>query len=453
MKTIFKSALALFIVFTSMLSCVKSEIDTRDTDSPNFTNLELISVTCDPPYEISVEAAQGILDNFISNELQGKSTAQQHHPTIKYSSAETFDMKCHKIIDTRSSIDSDTLTKIYRFELTTGSETGFALVSADKRAPSIITYIPHTSETIIPEEAEIMLDIAIQSHISDIIRVEQIKDSLREPTYQKISKHLNLPIDRISSKDINKIIEEHTKIPTRSRAITEPPTRQYSFVLPLIYTKWNQYSPYNMKHPDILFNQTAGTYSKPNAGCAPVAIAQIFAYCEVPMFRAQGIMVDWDLLTKTPKIDKDSIAAAETVGNLMYEIFEKIEAEYMYGENGIHSGTAAYPNKFIPYIQETISTGEDQEYDWDIIKESLTSLEPVIIYGQSHCWILDGYAICEKQAGIFETGEYDIYLTANFGWGGIRDGYYKIDGFTHSANFYDKYYSSELRIIPNCKNF
>ena len=84
-----------------------------------------------------------------------------------------------------------------------------------------------------------------------------------------------------------------------------------------------------------------------------------------------------------------------------------------------------------------------------VVQNSLTALEPVIIRGQGHCWILDGYAVCKK-SGSAGKSQYDTYVTTNFGWGGHHDGYYKLND-DYSADFLGTYNTTKLMIIPNCK--
>lgn len=272
-------------------------------------------------------------------------------------------------------------------------------MSGDERSPALIAYIPKFDETAYSEcaGAQIMLELAKTSHLSDIIFIESLKDSLRDKTYAKISNKLKIPVENLSYELIKDKIQIAGEANTRVSPVTTPPTRIYSFVYPLITTKWDQHAPYNSRHPDIVLDKNTGKMGKPYAGCVEVAIAQVFAYCEVPTFRAQGPAVDWRILKASPHIyTTDPLATRNMIGNLMLEIFQQTGGYYAWNDAGIHSGTHTPESKFRPYIQRFISTGSKQAYNWTAVQNSLTALEPVIIWGAEHCWILDGYAVCKK---------------------------------------------------------
>lgn len=452
-----KKLLYFLLIQVFFISCSKDNISLtydpgKSDDLIELSDLEYASIAFDSPEELTEDMAKSILVNFIESEQDGHSfTRTSTLPSINLIKKRVLQAD-ESIMTKTSAAKKDVVrTSIYEFEICDGENQGLALVSADERSPALIAYIPKFDEsTFSISGAHIMFENAQASHLSDIAFIESLKDSLREKTYSKISKKLNIPVKQLSYELIKDKIHIDGEVITRALPISNPPTRIYSFVYPLITTKWDQNAPYNSRHPDIVTNKITGAQGKPFAGCVEVAIAQVFAYCEVTAFRAQGPAVDWRVLKANPKIStNDPLNTRNMVGNLMLEIFQQAGGYYAWNNVGIHSGTPTPASKFVPYIQRIISTANQQAYNWTSVQNSLTALQPVIIWGAEHCWILDGYAVCKK-SGSVGTSQYDTYVTANLGWGGSNDGYYKLNDNYHT-NFIDSYDSTKQTILPFCK--
>lgn len=453
-----KKFLHIFIFLSLFYSCSEKELQHNDISDESGVIIELsdkefASIAFDSPEELSENAAKDIILNFIESEQKGLPTKTSFIPSISLIGKEILKMD-NAHISTKTSADENTdlQSSVYEFKIHNGINEGFALVSGDERSPALIAYVPISDEATYSEcvGAQIMLECAKASHLSDIAYIESLKDTLRNKTYARISQELNIPVENLTYESIKNRIRITDDIVTRTNPVTTPPTRIYSFTYPLITTKWDQGAPYNSTHPDIVINKKTGTKGKPYAGCVPVAIAQVFAYCEVSTFRAQGTAVDWRTLKASPTISTTApLSTRDMIGNLMLEIFQKVGGTYNYDNDGVHNGTGAVYTKYVPYIQKIISTGKRQDYNWTVVQNSLTALEPVIIRGQGHCWILDGYAVCKK-SGSAGKSQYDTYVTTNFGWGGHHDGYYKLND-DYSADFLGTYNTTKLMIIPNCK--
>ena len=444
-------------LFAFFASCSTNEVPNNNNWGNEgipieISDCEFASIAFDAPKELTEDTAKDILINFIKMEQEGYMTRARPMPSISLIEKKVLQVDNIQTT-TRSSTDesNNIQSSIYEFKLNDGINEGRALVSGDERSPALIAYIPKFDETAYSEcaGAQIMLELAKTSHLSDIIFIESLKDSLRDKAYAKISNKLKIPVENLSYELIKDKIQIAGEANTRVSPVTTPPTRIYSFVYPLITTKWDQHAPYNSRHPDIVLDKNTGKMGKPYAGCVEVAIAQVFAYCEVPTFRAQGPAVDWRILKASPHIyTTDPLATRNMIGNLMLEIFQQTGGYYAWNDAGIHSGTHTPESKFRPYIQRFISTGSKQAYNWTAVQNSLTALEPVIIWGAEHCWILDGYAVCKK-SGSAGTSQYDTYVTANLGWGGSNDGYYKLNDIYHTD--FGSYKSTEQTILPNCK--
>lgn len=444
-------------LFAFFASCSTDKVPNYDISGSeeilvNLTDCEYASIAFDLPKELTEDAAKDIIVNFMESEQEASPLTRANSlPSISLIEKTVLQVKAQAATRNSTAECSNIQSLIYEFRIKDGINEGLALVSGDERSPALIAYISKYDEEAYAEcaGAQIMLELAKASHLSDIVFIESLKDTLRDKTYAKIGRELNIPVENLTYDIIKDKIQIEGEVTTRVSPVTTPPTRIYSFVYPLITTKWNQTDPYNCKHPDIIYDKNTGRKAKPYAGCVEVAIAQIFAYCEVPTFRAQGPAVDWRLLKANPKIHPtDPLYTRNMVGNLMLEIFQQAGGYYAWSDAGIHSGTPTPESKFRPYIQRIISTGSKQAYNWTAVQNSLTALEPVVIWGANHCWILDGYAVCKKSVSA-GTSQYDTYVTANLGWGGSNDGYYKLNDTFHTE--FGSYKSSEQVILPNCK--
>ncbi|MEG2365718.1 MAG: C10 family peptidase [Alistipes sp.] len=440
------------------VSCVKNEtLVNRDKEElgiqVELSDIEFASIAFDSPKELTEDIAKDILINFIKSEQKGSLTRVGSVPSISLIEKSILQTG-NKRATTKSSTSMDDMirTSVYEFKISDGENEGFALVSGDERSPALVAYVPKFDEITYSEcgGAHIMLEHAKASHLSDIVFIENLKDSLRDKTYVKISEKLNIPVKNLTYEIIKDKIKIAGETITRSSPVTTPPTRIYSFVYPLITTKWNQHAPYNSKHPDIVINKNTGEKGKPYAGCVPISIAQVFVYLEVPGYKALGQTINWKTLKATETISNTAPQATrDMVGNLLYEVGENTGVDYRYSSSNIHNGTWTTFSTANSYANRIINTGATQNYNWTVVQNSLLAREPVLIQGQGHGWILDGYAVCKK-SGTAGASQYDTYVTTNFGWEGFLDGYYKLND-DYSANFHGSYQTAQLSIVPNCR--
>lgn len=70
-----------------------------------------------------------------------------------------------------------------------------------------------------------------------------------------------------------------------------------------------------------------------------------------------------------------------------------------------------------------------------------------------HCWLLDGFQQRTRPTTTrMISNPFDIYIHANFGWGGTEDGYYMADSDMTQLGFYtdnNGNFNTNLRIYPN----
>lgn len=226
-------------------------------------------------------------------------------------------------------------------------------------------------------------------------------------------------------------------------------------VEPLIQTKWNQGSPYNIHCPGS--NST---------GCVATAMAQIMKYWEYPTtgFGSHSYTpathpgyeeqtanfgettYDWANMTNTysstsPNEEKEAVA------KLMYHCGISVNMDY--GSNGTSSSATtsdvvdalqSYFNysqtaQYISQDEIVDATGQEDLGQWkNMLKAELTARRPIQYRGRKrideehtsgHSFICDGYEIDANNNDKFHF---------NWGWGGSSDGSFVITGISYPLN-------------------
>ena len=231
-------------------------------------------------------------------------------------------------------------------------------------------------------------------------------------------------------------------------------TRSASAISPLILTKWDQYTPYNLMCPDgnyVDYDETGYDASKRCVtGCVATAMAQVMYYHQWPSgcsgvasysmgyydddwnfvpthtFKAlPAIEFKWSKMKKTYS-GSETDESATAVAELMRYCGQAVSMEYDLSENG---GSGAYLspsvlvqtfgyNKNLKLLErDNYTTGQWEE----IVYNELAANRPVLYtgrtpsdeYGNSsgHEFIVDGY----DGNGCFHI---------NWGWSGTSDDYF-----------------------------
>lgn len=235
-------------------------------------------------------------------------------------------------------------------------------------------------------------------------------------------------------------IEALDNAPAAARAESKP--RQVSIhnaVGPLLATTWNQGNWGNNENTDGIYNirlpQIGSAY--PCTGCVATAGAQIMYYYkwpettqEVPGYESSlsatlnslpAKKFDWDKM-KTSYTSADAYSeAAYAVADLM--LYAGWAAHMSYGIDGSSSSQVTLAGNMVEYFGydpywKHVSRNDYLVADWDeLIYNELASGRPVIYDGSSdrggHAFICDGYD---------GQGFYHF----NWGWGGSKNGYFKL---------------------------
>ena len=291
----------------------------------------------------------------------------------------------------------------YVFENTAG---GFVIVAGDDIAYPILGYSSNTqwASNNIPDNVQAWLD-----NYSRQIQWAQDNDIQPDSTITNAWK-------RISSRKKATIV-----------------------VSPLLLTTWNQ-SPY--------YNDMCPMDTKQNArtvvGCVATAMAQVLKYWEYPVvgngshsyshaFGEQtanfgNTTYDWanmplELTATSTDVQKAAVA------QLMYHCGVSVEMDYGVSSSGAFTissksnSTHCAEYAFREYwgYKPTLQGLQKSKYtdkEWkQMLKDDLKAGRPVIYsgYGEGgHCFICDGY-------------DEDEYFHFNWGWGGLYDGYFKLN--------------------------
>ena len=204
-------------------------------------------------------------------------------------------------------------------------------------------------------------------------------------------------------------------------------------IAPLIQTKWNQNSPYNLQCPEINSNHCV-------TGCVATSMAQVMYYHqwphmisrEIPAYYWEkgnttlsslaGTTFNWNAMKTTySSSDTDpNVTANFAVARLMRYCGQSVEMDYgLSGDGG--SGAVSSCEVFSQYFEYSTKARKLFRFDYsysqwvDLIVAELRANRPVMCGGQKynggHSFICDGYD---------GTG----YFHFNWGWSGDNDGYF-----------------------------
>lgn len=239
------------------------------------------------------------------------------------------------------------------------------------------------------------------------------------------------------------------------------------FCAPLLTTKWDQFSPFNLHCKD-------GDEYCP-VGCTVTAVSQIMAANEYPKNRAfNGELVDWtvakeyspnDYYALDYDIDLEEDEVARQLSNICFELGKPENCDVSYGVNGSTSTAAKAKTALINmgYINVDKRLGfakADREATIEMIRDG----KPVYVSAHKlslngHAMVYDGYVERRKR-----TSKYYYYTDGtcrvnrtyddpqqlfhiNWGYSGSYDGYYlaksRVDNYECYATETDIDYTTQ----------
>ncbi len=201
---------------------------------------------------------------------------------------------------------------------------------------------------------------------------------------------------------------------------------------PFISVQWDQGPPYNK-------------YSQMNAGCVPIAVAQIMAYHEFPTSH-NGYTFDWSEMKKhTNSLTNSYPSAHELIAVFIQQIssHNNLRATGIYGAVSVDRVYATFfrLGYSLRPVSQTNSWGF-VSYSNEQVLTSLSESNPSYARGDSqggtgggHAWVIDGcltqqrikhrYSIrVEPHFPDEYTIEYRELVHCNWGWAGAGNGFY-----------------------------
>lgn len=402
--------LLLCLLWFGFNSCTEEIIS--ETNIPN----DLIKLSSRITPSEAIKIADSYLDLFFP---QTRSTSGKSTPTLEVYGLNSI---------TRSSdrAELDTILYILNYP-----EKGFVLVGADRMAENLIYGISDTGTF----------------HLQDTIDFPELKTLIK--TIE------NAVIEDVELSTRSSIINSHDNRVWRIQQRIEKP----------VEFKWGQGSP---------FNQYCFTTNGQQAlaGCGPVAVSQIMAYHKYPTHhentRTGAIYTyPWDQMKYITDIS--SAYSQPAIAQQVARFIEQVGSE-CYANYGV-SATSTYLYNCITALEEMgymvapVNGNKSIYYDINQVKESLSTIGPVLMTGQSdqggHAWVIEGYLrMYDITPNVTSTGMKEL-LKCNWGWNSRADGYYisgifdtrqggYVEGNGTSGN-YDFYYGLQMvpKIYPN----
>lgn len=456
MKTISYLLLAVFGYILSSCSEESSESSITEKEI-RLTKNEVLSVSYDDTNELNDKDLFTMVNSFVSveNNAATRNSATAFKITRKtYINKEGEFEELEKA--TRSIGDNGITSKIYEVEFKNGSAIGRAVVSANGNLPSVIAYIPNCGNERVMEStgANELLHASKASYLYKALKMKELVDSLRNPTLEKISKELGLPIKEISYEKIkNNIVVVDVERTTRVTAVERQPIgvqRLPSSISPYVKTNWGQDYPYNdhfriANIMDWVRDGNGGVnYGPVPAGCVNIAIAQMFTYTHtgrpfvLPIPHGLGTFApDFDHMTRKPKLDDPGMTStgrthAQWIILHLYEMnkttSKKDHANYVTSSEVAEGDMIKTMNNYFKYNAKA-------SFDGDKAWAALRNKHLVLMLTTDHAFVISGILITEmadpKTRELVKTS--DVYWHANFGWANECTGYYQLDS---KANTY-----------------
>ena len=383
----------------------------------NFVPLELASLI----------AENTELSGFVSDELSLQARVKKSKPK--------------KIRKARSINDRKGIPALHIFDYE-GDDTGFSIVSADKREMPLLAYSEDGDFDVddlenLPHGLVSWLEMMEE----EINAIREGKD-LRSIDEQGISSEWNNMI----------LIAETLQSNINSRTNTDPCDRPGVncgpdvpppvTVGPLLQTTWGQGCGYNDNAPTA----SGGSCGKAKTGCVATAMAQVMRFHRRPSSYNWGAMPnDIDGEREAPEIARLMKAAGDAVGMTWGATVSNANTDKV---DDALRGTFSY---------SSATWRNDRNYDHREIENNLKSRRPVILrgkqdkscvlgifcdYDNGHAWVCDGY----KRYWTECCSYLNFYM--NWGWNGAYDGWFAYNNWNPGSKTLNYKRGAVVNIIP-----
>ncbi|MBE6175763.1 MAG: hypothetical protein E7146_02050 [Rikenellaceae bacterium] len=218
--------------------------------------------------------------------------------------------------------------------------------------------------------------------------------------------------------------------------------------------RWSQFAPYNIYCPMDGDAQSL-------TGCTQTAMAIIMHYNRWPV-RAQGVAepfttytkgievpardlnhsYDWDNMLYEYVEGEYSQAEGEAVAMLMADLGHSFKADYAAESTAaLPDGVAMYSNYgYSPSCHYVIRNYYSTESWHELLRSEIEANRPILYSGytadqEGHAFVIDGV-------------DDNDYFHVNWGWGGVSNGFFRIDGLILDAYLFDTEHWAFLGMHP-----
>ncbi len=221
-------------------------------------------------------------------------------------------------------------------------------------------------------------------------------------------------------------------------------------ISPMVTTKWNQDTPYNLLCPTDKYGQAV-------TGCVATAYAQIMNFHKWPTqpvgenggITFTGTTYNWRQMLDDYQPGTYTGSQATAVATLMRQCGAAVNMRYSAWASGAYSHQVPTAlTRYFKYDPGLTMYWKDYipQSRWnDIVYQELAQGRPVYYSGSSseggHAFVCDGYSDNE-------------YFHFNWGWGGYEDGYYRLTALNPASGgigSYEDGYTSNQSIIIGIK--
>ena len=460
--------LFLILLFCSCSNTIV--IQDRQNTIDNDRKMELVQYHITDDYKVSSEEMMTDLQNFLEYSDDASPVARS---SVNSASKTTYSFtpiisksvdlsKCKDTsINSKEIKASDNVTFSIVDVTSSDGESGYAIMTDDKRLGTLLAYSEGTSfqEDISDDSFSNFIATSIDNYLSE---TKDMWDNIDENDYEALKKYYG-----ITDAQIEEARKSQGDTP-QAKAMFGVNYSSWSRpkqVGPLLKTDWDQFV-YNK-----LIDEMRGKEENYPVGCGPLAAAQIMAYHKYPnkttlstynvkeLSEKYSVSKGWNGEYNWEEILNNSEIGIRDASCLLYEIGKLSITKYGYESSAWTPFLIdAMDNMGYETPHELYPTSN---YSFDAVRKSLDKNCPVFVEGftggryvglpfwkwiewgegQGHAFVCDGYLYQERKKTTyvfwipFRSTEKNEFVHLNPGWGGLAKGWYKSGIFDMNNGF------------------
>lgn len=490
----------ILIVLIAMGSCSKRATEV-DVSSPVPTlngvvlsSNEFTSISFDGNTELPSSEIKKIVNEFIEKSKSTTKSADSYVITIKHDTIVKLKIPVTKTksINTNYDLGQVKFSTVEIVNTIDQDKKGYSVVCSDARYPNVLSFVENGKIDEADNNGSLLLiKNAENIAVSEINKINNLRDSLREKTILKVCNALGIaPKDFSVDKVLDKIYVPNPPVvgsTVKAVPVQNPGGTLLAQTGPFTQVNWDQTWPMNeyilpLPPAGSTYEASVGADSwiyngRYPIGCVPVAMAHIASYYKPTMFSQNlGRNINWTTalsVTDFPffqwTFGAPSNSVSQEVASIMKTIASGSSTTYSEDGGSTNSQTARNYMQTIGIYMDNPTT-----CTWINIAPSLNALRLVYATGsarslkssggfRSHAWVIDGSQIRQRNTMAMTSSVtlksvqpmlYNCYIHCNVGWGGTANGWYltNTDG---SVSFEfepgNAIWDLDLKVYPNVR--